>query len=68
MNIGDLVIVKKPPFISGEEEGRMREGEHGIILDILEMTTGDLEMEVLFENGVDWFNSLELEMCSDTKK
>ena len=36
MNIGDLVIVKKPPFISGEEEGRMREGEHGIILDILE--------------------------------
>ncbi len=60
MNVGDLVLVKKPRFISPEDGGREKEGKHGIIVDILEMEDGFFEYEVLFENEVDWFSDLEL--------
>jgi|TARA_R110001583_G_scaffold5598_7_gene30077 hypothetical protein len=61
MKVGDLVKIKKPPFIPGAEEGREREGQHGVIIDALEMNDGFYEFEVLFEDDVDWFSSLELE-------
>ena len=66
MRVGALVIVKKPSFIPPNEEGREREGHHGIVIDSLEMDDGFYEFEVLFENGVvDWFNDLELEILNE---
>jgi len=65
LKIGDFVKVKKPHFISPESEGREREGQLGIIVDCLEMEDGFFEYEVLFENVVDWFSNLELEIVSE---
>lgn len=65
MKVGDYVKVKKPRFISPDEGAREREGQLGIIVDCLEMADGFLEYEVLFENVVDWFCDLELELVSE---
>ena len=46
MKVGDLVKVKKPPFIAGNEEGREREGQHGVIIDALMMNDGFYEFEL----------------------
>ncbi len=64
LRVGDLVRVKKPPFIPNGEEGRENEGWHGVVVDFLEMEDGFVEVEVLFENEVDWFSDLELEVIN----
>jgi hypothetical protein len=64
MKVGDLVKVKKPEFIPNGEEGRERQGDHGVIIDALQMEDGFWDFEVLFENEVDWFSDLELEVIS----
>jgi hypothetical protein len=62
MKVGDLVMVKKPTFIPNEELKRERQGDHGVIIDALQMEDGFWDFEVLFENEVDWFSDLELEV------
>ena len=64
MKVGDLVRVKKPPFIPGNEMGRPREGQHGIVIDMLEMEDGYFEIEVAFKDDVDWYSAYELEVLS----
>ena len=65
VKVGDLVRVKKPPFIPKGEYGREKEGLHGVIIDAVEMDDGFYEFEVLFEHDVDWFSSLELEILNE---
>ena len=65
MKIGDLVRVKKPRFIREGEPKRWNQGRHGVIVDVLEGNDGFCDYEVLFENEVDWFSDLELEVISE---
>jgi hypothetical protein len=69
MKVGDFVKVKKPSFIGKHEaRARVHHGHHGIIIDAIEMEDGFFEYEVLFENEVDWFGDLELEVINESAK